>query len=291
MIIPASFLCRAAPLVCALGLFVCFSALSVAELAEGMSQTNWVSSTNSKARLVSGTVDVGGKPTRLAGVQIGMDPGWKTYWQNPGDSGVPPSFDWSGSKNLKSAEVLFPAPHRFADGGGTAIGYKQEVVFPVVITPEREDEPVELKLTFDFGLCKDLCIPNEVSLSLALPADGGQSSGESLLLARALNRVPKPAEPDALPRVLGIDAQLDGPEPSLRVDVLFHPEATGTDLFIAAGDAFVPVPKPLGPPDGGKQNFEILFGSAREAESIKGKPLTLTLVSDAGSTKTVWTAE
>ena len=70
--------------------------------------------------------------------------------EEPGDSGVPPSFDWTGSKNLKQAEVLYPAPHRFADANGTAIGYDDEVVFPVKLTPEREGEPIELKLAFAY---------------------------------------------------------------------------------------------------------------------------------------------
>jgi DsbC/DsbD-like thiol-disulfide interchange protein len=220
-----------------------------------------------------------------------MDPGWKTYWKNPGDSGVPPGFNWSGSKNLKSVEVLYPAPHRFTDGSGTAIGYSQEVVFPVKVTPEREGEPVELKLTFDYGLCMDLCIPNETSLSLTMPAGATEDPGEALLLADVLARVPKPEAPDALPRVGNIDARLGGPEPHLKVEVLFDPKATGTDLFISAGRVFVPVPKSLGPVAEGRQSFEVPFGSAKEAEALKGKSLTLTLVSDQGSSETAWTAE
>ncbi|MGI8853788.1 MAG: protein-disulfide reductase DsbD domain-containing protein [Methyloceanibacter sp.] len=251
----------------------------------------WVASTNSQARLISGTVEIDGKPTLLAGVQMRMDPGWKTYWKNPGDSGVPPGFNWSGSKNLKSAEVLYPAPQRFADGSGTAIGYSQEVVFPVKVTPEREGEPVELKLTFDYGLCMDLCIPNETSLSLTLPAGATEDPGEALLLADVLARVPRPEAPDALPRVGNIDARLGGPEPHLKVEVLFDPKATGTDLFISAGRVFVPVPKSLGPVAEGRQGFEVPFGSAKEAEALKGKSLTLTLVSDQGSSETAWTAE
>src|SRR5215470_3932839 len=79
-----------------------------APLAADASATPWTASTNSKVRLVSGTVDDQGQATRLAGIQLRLDPGWKTYWRNPGDSGVPPGFDWSGSKNLKQAEVLYP---------------------------------------------------------------------------------------------------------------------------------------------------------------------------------------
>jgi DsbC/DsbD-like thiol-disulfide interchange protein len=217
-----------------------------------------------------------------------MDPGWKTYWRNPGDSGVPPRFDWTGSKNLKSAEVLFPAPHRFDDAGGIAIGYGDDVLFPVKLTPEREGAPIELKLAFSYGLCKDLCIPNEVNLRLALP-DGER--GEALLLETALAQVPEAAQAGRLPEVAGVEAKLDGDAPKLTIDAVFARGATGTDLFIDGGDAYVPVPMPLGASIDGRQRFAVTFVSATEAAAIKGKTLRLTLVSDQGSTETMWKAE
>ena len=258
-------------------------------LATGNSASPWVTSTNSKVRLVSGTVDVDGAPALLAGIQLRMDPGWKTYWRNPGDSGVPPSFDWTGSKNLKHAEVLYPAPHRFADAGGTAIGYDDQVVFPVKLTPERDGEPIELKLAFAFGLCKDLCIPNDVSLGLTL--GGGVGKGDALLLAGFLARVPKPARDGALPSVSKVEAKLDADQPGLVIDAIFPPGATGTDLFIDGGDVFVPVPMPLGPIADGKQRFAVSFVSPAEAAALKGKTLAVILVSDQGSTETTWRAE
>jgi DsbC/DsbD-like thiol-disulfide interchange protein len=202
---------------------------------------------------------------------------------------MPPEFDWTGSKNLKTAEVLYPAPRRFDDAGGVAVGYGEDVLFPVKLTPERESEPIELKLAFTFGLCKDLCIPNEVNLSLNLPADG--EKGEALLLEIALAQVPKPAQAGLLPEVAGVEATLDGDAPKLVVDAVFPPGATGIDLFIDGGEAYVPVPKPLGEAEGGKQRFAVAFVSANEAAAIKGKTLRLTLVSDQGSTETVWKAE
>ena len=260
-----------------------------AALGAGASASPWTMSTNSKVRLVSGEVDDGGRPALLAGIQLRLDPGWKTYWRNPGDSGVPPRFDWAGSKNLKEAEVLYPAPHRFADAGGSAIGYDGEVLFPVRLTPEREGEPIELKLAFAYGLCKDLCIPNDVSMSLAVPAKVGK--GDALLLDSFLARVPLPARPGLLPSVGGVEAKLDGENPGLVVDAVFPPGATGTDLLIDGGDVFVPLPAPLGAPDDGKQRFAVTFASPSEAAAIRGKTLRLTLVSDQGSTETMWTAQ
>jgi DsbC/DsbD-like thiol-disulfide interchange protein len=190
---------------------------------------------------------------------------------------------------LKHAELLFPAPRRFADANGTAIGYGDEVTFPVKLTPEREGEPIELKLALDYGLCKDLCIPNNVSLGLMLPADLGK--GDAALLESVLARVPKEALAGALPEITGVNAKLDGEAPELVVDASFPAGATGTDLFIDAGDVFVPVPSPLGPIADGKQRFAVTFASPKEAAALKGKTLALTLVSDQGSTETKWKAE
>lgn len=254
------------------------------------SQSPWVTSSDSKVRLVSGAVDLDGKRALLAGVQLRMDGGWKTYWRNPGDSGVPPSFDFAGSKNLKHAEVLYPAPRRFADANGTAIGYDDEVTFPVKLTPERDGEPIELRLALNYGLCKTLCVPNDVSVGLELPADAASRPGDAALLEASLARVPKAAAPDALPRIETVTANLDASKPEILVDALFAEKATGTDLFIDAGETFVPVPEPLGPLANGKQRFAVTFGSPKETTAMKGKTLTLTLVSDEGSSETAWIA-
>ena len=268
---------------------ICGIGFGSAGLAASKGQSAWSGQTSSKARLVSGTVARNGAPELYAGVQLRMDPGWKTYWRNPGDSGVPPSFDWSGSENLKSAEVLYPAPHRFADANGTAIGYHDEVVFPVKITPEHEGEPVTLSLTFDYGLCKDLCIPNTAALRAVLPPDLGKGDGR--LLETALSRVPREADAETLPRIAHIAAKFGGEAPGLEIEALFPEGAKGTDVFFDNPHVLLPVPKALGPLKDGKQRFFASFMTPAEAEAIRGKTLTLTLVSDKGSAETTWTAE
>src|SRR5262245_55617824 len=268
-----------------------YLALAATCLAASSGESPWVKETYSKVRLVSGSVAGSSGGHTIAGVQIRLDPGWKTYWRMPGDSGVPPSFDWSGSKNLKSAEVLYPAPHRFTDAGGTAIGYEDEVVFPVMVTPERAGEPVELKLNVEYGICKTLCIPSQADLSIEIPAHAG-GEGDDPLLSRFFHLVPRPAESGKLPALGGIEAKLDGATPELFIDANFSDGTTSTDLFLEApGGAFVPVPKPLGPMENGKQRFVVSFASPAEAAAIKGKPLTLTLVSDEGSREASVTVE
>ena len=215
-----------------LAMTVCV-ALAGASLAASPGESPWVGETFSKVRLVSGSVAGMSDGQMIAGVQIRLEPGWKTYWRMPGDSGVPPTFDWSGSKNLRSAEVLYPAPHRFTDASGTAIGYEDEVVFPVMVTPERLDEPVELKLNVDYGLCKTLCIPNQANLSIELPAHAAGKADDPLL-SRFVDLVPKPAETGKLPALGGIEAKLDSTKPELIIDANFADGATGTDLFVEA---------------------------------------------------------
>ncbi len=267
---------------------ICVIGQIVPGLAAAEGQSAWSNQTNSKVRLVSAILADEGSPAVYAGVQLFMDEGWKTYWRNPGDSGVPPAFDWSGSKNVKGVEVFYPAPHRFADAGGTAIGYDREVLFPLRVTPERAGEPITLVLNFDYGLCKDLCIPNSVALKAELPPDLGE--GDRALLEAALSTVPKHIQDEILPRIMNISAKLGDEVPALEIEVKFPEGATGTDIFVDNPEMLVPVPIALGPLADGKQRFVVAFLVQEEAAAIKDMPLTFTLVSDKGATETVWTA-
>ena len=107
--------------------------------------STWSEGYNSKARLLAGTAQrPGGQVRIVAGVEISMADGWKTYWRNPGDAGgVPPYFDWAGSENVAAVKVLYPAPSRMADASGESIGYKKAVVLPVEVTA-KEGDGIEL---------------------------------------------------------------------------------------------------------------------------------------------------
>lgn len=122
-------------------------------------------------------------------VEIALAEGYKTYWREPGDSGVPTTFDWEGSENVAGVEALYPTPVRFFDGVGHAIGYTGTVRFPLEVTPAAAGQPVELRLVVDFGVCRDVCIPEQATLSATL-SDIAQVAGlwedaVALLPARA----------------------------------------------------------------------------------------------------------
>ena len=80
--------------------------------------SGWDEGFHSRARLVSGGTDQG---RMLAGIEIVLDPGFKTYWRNPGESGLPPRFDWSGQHECAAVELKWPAPHRTEDAAGVVL--------------------------------------------------------------------------------------------------------------------------------------------------------------------------
>src|SRR3954462_7663272 len=85
----------------------------------------WQRDTHSAVRLLAGSRS---GAVLLGGIAIQLQPGWHTYWRTPGDSGVPPRFDFSRSDNIDAVTVLWPAPVAFDDGaGGQSFGYKQQV--------------------------------------------------------------------------------------------------------------------------------------------------------------------
>jgi suppressor for copper-sensitivity B len=101
--------------------------------------------------LIQGSADEIGLVVRLA-------PGWKFYWRTPGEGGVPAQFDWSESRNLARAEVFWPSPRRIPLGQADIFGYTGEVVLPIRIERQKTGDPVHLRLTLEYGVCKDICI-------------------------------------------------------------------------------------------------------------------------------------
>ena len=114
---------------------------------------------------------------RRAGIEIRLAPGWKTYWRYPGDSGIPPRFDFSHSKNVKSVTVRYPAPHRLTDESGTSIGYKHGVVFPLEIVAQNAAQPVMLAVKADYAVCEKICIPAEGKAELNVTGRPGVQDG------------------------------------------------------------------------------------------------------------------
>ncbi|MCB1490407.1 MAG: hypothetical protein KDJ77_01155 [Rhodobiaceae bacterium] len=225
-----------------------------------------------------GQVDDSG--TLWAALSIRMQPHWKTYWRNPGDAGIPPRFDWSGSVNLKTADIVWPAPQRFFDGYSNSIGYPApEVVLPLRIVPENPDRPVVLSLLLDYAVCEKICVPEQAELSgFVRPQPADPQAAE--ILGDALDAVP--AEADAAVRPVITSVRLDPDGKALTVTLADTVPEAGLDLF-AEGPQGEPllVPQRLEPAS--PVTFRVPLQSLADGQKAPGTSYRFTVVWNGGS--------
>jgi DsbC/DsbD-like thiol-disulfide interchange protein len=246
--------------------------------------SQWAGDSRSGARLIAGRT-VGDANALRAGVEIRLAQGWKTYWRYPGDSGVPPQFDFSASENVKSVTVSYPAPQRFDDSDGITIGYKYNVVFPLHIEPQQPDKPVALRLKLDYAVCEKICIPAEAKAELTL-ASGASANDASLTAAE--RRVPKKIAPGA-DAPLSIKAAKRGGTENRRVLVdVSAPSGAKVALFAEGPTAHwaLPIPEPVTGAGPGLQRFAFLLDGLPTGTSDKGVDLTFTAVTEADAIET-----
>lgn len=128
--------------------------------------------------------------THMAALRVTLQPGWKTYWRAPGEGGIPPKFDWSGSENIKSVKFHWPSPKVAFVNGLRTIGYTDEVIIPVEFSLHRKAAATTLNGRVDLGVCKDICVPLSLSFSANLPV--GSTKPDPLIRA-ALKKLPMSA--------------------------------------------------------------------------------------------------
>ena len=136
--------------------------------ASAVAATPWQEGANSAARLhiardVSGDI--------VAGLEVRLDDGWKTYWRSAGSTGLPPRIKTEGSQNVGEARVVFPAPERFVAFGIEALGYEHGVTLPLRINLADPARGARLDVQADFLVCGKVCIPTHFSFAATIPAD------------------------------------------------------------------------------------------------------------------------
>jgi suppressor for copper-sensitivity B len=205
--------------------------LGAPALAQEAAMSPWSKGDHSSLRLIAGATAASGK--QRVGVEIVMAPGYKTYWRSPGDFGVPPVFDWSGSTNIGGLDVRWPAPERFQDASGYSIGYVGEVVIPVSVQPVDPNKPVMLVLKLDYAVCDKICIPAKGEARLWL--EPGVTSVTSPRLESFEARVPVPVKlgphKDKI-SVLEVKFDEGAIDPGLRLVLQAPPDGMVQDVFI-----------------------------------------------------------
>jgi DsbC/DsbD-like thiol-disulfide interchange protein len=244
--------------------------------AWAMDASPWDGDARAGMRLIAGSP--AGDAGARAGIEIRLAPGWKTYWRYPGDSGVPPRFDFADSQNVKAVTIHWPAPHRFSDESGITIGYKQDVIFPLRVVPQDTSKPVRLRLKADYAICEKICIPAEGSAELLLDSRRSEL-GSSLAAFVAL--VPQHAQlGDAAPlAVRAVRRDTSGDRPRVIVDVA-APGSGPIDLFAEGPtpDWALPVPEPIAGAPAGLHRFAFVLDGLPPGAGAVGAVLTFTLV-------------
>lgn len=226
-------------------------------------------------RLVVTRPDASG--TIRGALMIDLDPGWKTYWIDPGEAGLPPVLDFSESRGLRAAPVLrFPVPRRFDDGYSKTVGYEGPTAIAFTAEAASGDEAQVMRLHALLGVCEEICIPVSAKFE-ARPNEATAADGSAV--DWAFRSLPTLASDDR--------PQISTAGSSVRVRAKLPGQARGAvpDVFLAGPSGWNLGAPALLHQDGAVSEFEVPVLAAPSAPT--GEPLRFDAVLTAGE----WASE
>lgn len=187
-----------------------------------------------KASLVAETRSiVPGQPLHLA-LHQEIEPGWHTYWLNPGDAGLPTTIDWNLPQGFAAEPIQWPIPKRILTGPLVSYGYENDVLLPVTVAVPSKLEPganITLAGHASWLVCAQICIPEESDVSLVLPVGAGPAAPDprwSPAFAETRSALPM-ANPFTATAALNGDA--------IRLDVAMGDASKLSDVAFFPSDA------------------------------------------------------
>lgn len=130
------------------------------------------------------------------GLRMKMEPGWHTYWRNPGETGLATQLKWQLPEGFEAGEIEWPVPEKLLVAGILSYCYSDEVLLRVqlqVPTSVKAGQSVTLKASARWLVCRELCIPGQADLSLTLPVSHsvpGADKRWTVLFANTRARLP-----------------------------------------------------------------------------------------------------
>ncbi|HXQ48023.1 MAG TPA: protein-disulfide reductase DsbD domain-containing protein, partial [Caulobacteraceae bacterium] len=150
------------------------------------------------AELIADRSGVAPGQTIHVALRQAIDDGWHTYWRNPGDSGEATTVDWTLPAGWKTGAIVWPAPQKLPTGPLMDYGYTGEVLLPVALTAPADARPgstAMLSAHASFLVCKDVCVPEDGTVTLGLPIVAGGAGADprwGTPIAAALAAAPHP---------------------------------------------------------------------------------------------------
>lgn len=131
---------------------------------------------------------------RQAALQIEPNPGWFTYWREPGDAGIPPQLTPAPGQPVTMSDLTFPVPKRMDIGTVRDVGYDLPVTFPFTLTAQGEAKA--FRANAFIGMCRNICIPFQADLTVPLTGEDRSDPGEIRAVEKAKSRLPAPPSED-----------------------------------------------------------------------------------------------
>jgi thiol:disulfide interchange protein len=153
-----------------------------------------------EAKLVADTATVTPGQPFTAGLLLKMAPGWHTYWQFPGDAGIPTEIKWNLPPGWKVGPMQWPIPLKLTEPGDIQIyGYHDEVLLMMQLTPPLKitTPAVKLAAAADWLVCEKICIPGNANVQLELPVGGESTPANQELFSKFRDRLPRSLPPSA----------------------------------------------------------------------------------------------
>ncbi|MDD0838854.1 protein-disulfide reductase DsbD family protein [Curvibacter sp. HBC61] len=146
-----------------------------------------------------------GQPLWL-GLSLRHQPGWHTYWKNPGDSGLPTQLSWQLPAGLSAGEIDWPVPHKIRIGQLANLGYENTVLLPVPVQVSRDwratGDTLPVRLHAQWLVCREECIPEQADLALDVPV-AGSTAAQAPAFAAARAAQPQALKGEHSARVAG----------------------------------------------------------------------------------------
>lgn len=235
--------------------------------------SEWMTSTGGMIRLVAAPPQQDG--TIPATLEVKLNPGWKTYWREPGASGIPPQITLDPTEGVVLEKIGFPAPKTFDDGVVHYVGYDKSVAFPLTLKRVHGDGDVNIRASVFLGICEDICIPVQGKLELTLKQGDFDNPLDAARIDGAVAALPEAPSEDFKVTTAVYDEQKAAVELTLQL-----PPDRGSDhreLFLA-GPSGVAFGKPVVTQTSGAElRAEIPVRLPAKDKTLKGKPVILTV--------------
>ncbi|WP_041413877.1 protein-disulfide reductase DsbD domain-containing protein [Sinorhizobium fredii] len=233
--------------------------------------SDWLTSPGGTIRLVASQPKPDGSIPAI--LEIKLEPGWKTYWRDPGASGIPPQITLDPTGGVALEGIRFPAPKTFGEGAGRYVGYDSSVAFPLVLKRASDDKDLAVRASVFLGVCEDICIPVQGTLDLALKSGDFDNPLDAARIEKAVAALPEPPSDDF--RIT--KAAFDEDAGIIHLDLRLPREAGKPEIFLAGPAGFSFGTPVIGHLAGAERRVDIPVKPAGKDRAIAGKPIALTV--------------